>query len=82
MYQLFKIDSLSNPSSLEKEFNKYGVHYISYQNIGINDRDEVLIVVKEPRSLKNKVTSFYPYCTISQLNELLQPYRTEKNYEK
>ena len=75
-------NSLSNPLSLEKEFKKYGVHYISYQNIGINDRDEVLIVVKEPRSLKNKVTSFYPYCTISQLSEVATTLQNGKELRK
>ena len=75
-------DSLSDPLSFEKEFKKYGVHYISYQDIGINDRDEVLIVVKEPRSLKNKVTSFYPYCTISQLSEIATTLQNGKELRK
>ena len=41
-----------------------------------------LIVVKEPRSMKNKVTSFYPYCTISQLSKIATTLQNGKELRK
>ena len=63
-------DAISDYASIQNELNHYGVKYASYQDIQINDREEVLVVVKDTGTMKNKVTSFYPSCTVSQLNRI------------
>ena len=75
-------DAISDYASIQKELNHYGVKYASYQDIQINDREEVLVVVKDTGTMKNKVTSFYPSCTVSQLNRIATTLKNGKDLRK
>lgn len=52
---------------LNQHLNDYGVQLISHNDLKINRREDVLVVIKDPVSEKNKVVSFYPYCTFKQI---------------
>ena len=52
------------------------------KTIQINDREEVLVVVKDTGTMKNKVTSFYPSCTVSQLNRIATTLKNGKDLRK
>lgn len=71
-----------NLGMLEKKLMEYGVQLTPHQNLNIRSREEVLVVIKDQAAEKNKVISFYPYCTADQLSRIAQTMENSKNLKK
>ena len=75
-------ESNVNLDILEKNLMEYGVQLTSHQDINISAREEVLVVIKDQATEKNKVISFYPYCTIEQLTSIAKTMENSKDLRK
>ena len=71
-----------NLTNLEKSLREYGVQLTSHQDMNMNAREEVLVVVKDQAIKKNNVISFYPYCTIGQLSSIGKTIENSKGLQK
>ncbi|MDQ0199112.1 cation-translocating P-type ATPase [Neobacillus ginsengisoli] len=69
-------------NNLEKNLMEYGVQLTSHQDLNINSREEVLVVVKDKIAENNKVISFYPYCTFGQLSSITKTMENSKDLRK
>ncbi|MCM2536007.1 HAD-IC family P-type ATPase [Neobacillus pocheonensis] len=61
-----------NLDKLEENLLEYGVQLTTHQNLNINKREEVLVVVKDQVAEKNNVVSFYPNCTIGEMTSIVK----------
>lgn len=75
-------ESKVNLTILEKNLLDFGVQLSSHHDMNINGREEVLVVVKDQAAKKNKVISFYPYCTIGQLSSIVKTMESSKDLQK
>ena len=71
-----------NLNNLEKSLLEYGVQLTSHQDMNMNAREEVLVVVKDQSTEKNNVISFYPYCTKGQLSSIAKTMENSKDLQK
>ncbi|AIE60747.1 cation-translocating P-type ATPase [Bacillus methanolicus] len=67
---------------LDQHLNEYGVQLISHNDLKINRREDVLVVIKDQVCEKNKVISFYPYCTFNQLPGIAKTMQDGKDLKK
>lgn len=69
-------------NNLGKSLLEYGVQLTSHQDMNMNAREEVLVVVKDQSTEKNNVISFYPYCTKGQLSSIAKTMENSKDLQK
>ena len=61
-----------NLDQLNKNLKEFQMTLISHQDLQlhIKRREDVLVIIKDDANEKNKVISFYPFCTFAQLNRI------------
>lgn len=71
-----------NLEELEKQVLKFGIHLTPHQELNIKTREQVLVVVKDEQIEKNKIISFYPYCTFDQLTSMAKTMENSMGLKK
>ncbi|PLT33117.1 HAD-IC family P-type ATPase [Bacillus sp. V5-8f] len=59
-----------NPNRLAESLKEFRIELIPHDQLQIQKREDVLVVVKEEALEKNKVISFYPYCTFDEIRDV------------
>ncbi|PLR78734.1 HAD family hydrolase [Bacillus sp. V3-13] len=71
-----------DPYKLGQSLKEYGVQLISHHDLDIKRREDVLVVINGHVTGRNKVISFYPFCTFEQLTNVAKSMQNGKDLKR